>query len=42
MLPLEDGSLSLILELETFSLELIDGVPEVGVLLFEGLSLRWS
>ena len=41
VLPLEDGSLGLILELETFSLELIDGIPELGVLLFEGLCLRW-
>ena len=42
VLPLKDGLLGLILELETFSLELVDGVVEPGVLLFEGLSSRRS
>ena len=42
VLPFEDGSLGLILELETVSLELVDGVSKVGVLLFEGLCSRWS
>ena len=42
VLPLEDGSLGLILELEMFSLELVDGIAELGVLLFKGLGSRWS
>ena len=42
VLPLEDGSLGLILELKTFSLELIDGVAEPSVFLFEGLGSRRS
>ena len=42
VLPFEDGSLGLILELETFSLELVDGVAEPSVFLFEGLGSRRS
>src|ERR1700677_3884622 len=38
VLPFEDGSLGLILELQTFSLELVNGVAEPSILLFEGLS----
>ena len=41
VLPFEDGSLGLVLELQVFALELVDGVSKMVVFFFEGFSSRW-
>ena len=40
LLPFEDGSLGLVLELQVFVLEPVDGVSKTVVFFFEGFSSR--